>query len=148
MLSIPPPITVAAPLYWRRGFPGGDAGQARAARRFVACLLADRPYLDDAVLVADELVANALRHTRSGEYGGCFTVEVLSTGDGMAVAVTDQGGTGEPVVRCAADTDQSGRGLHIVSATAASWGWYGNARGRTVSALFTPGYPHPAPILT
>lgn len=136
MLSILPPVTAPAPLRWKRAFPGGDAGQAKAARRFVACLLADRPYLDDVVLAADELVVNALRHTKSGQYGGCFSVEVVSGDLGTAVAVIDQGGPGEPVPRDAADTDQSGRGLRIVSATATSWGWHGNEHGRTVTAFF------------
>ncbi|MBA9005447.1 ATP-binding protein [Thermomonospora cellulosilytica] len=136
MLSTLSANPAPAPLYWRRTFPG-DAEQARAVRRFVACLLAGCPYLDDVVLAVDELVVNALRHTKSGQCGGSFTVEVLSTGDGVAISVADQGGPGEPAVRDAADTDESGRGLRTVSLTAASWGWHGNDSGRTVTAVFT-----------
>ncbi|WP_075898683.1 ATP-binding protein [Actinomadura sp. CNU-125] len=125
----------SAPLRWRRSFPGGPE-QARAVRRFVRCLLADCPYLDDVLLAADELVVNALRHTKSGQGGGRFAVELLHGRGGVRVAVTDQGGPGEPVCRRADDLDESGRGLCTIALTAASWGWYGNDQGRTVAALF------------
>ncbi|GGV18147.1 hypothetical protein GCM10010182_44300 [Actinomadura cremea] len=124
-----------APLRWRRSFPGGPE-QARVVRRFVGCLLADCPYLDDVLLAADELVVNALRHTRSGQCGGRFAVEVLHGHDGVRVAVTDQGGPGEPVCRRAGDLDEFGRGLHTIALIAASWAWQGDDRGRTVTAVF------------
>ncbi|ACY96027.1 putative anti-sigma regulatory factor, serine/threonine protein kinase [Thermomonospora curvata DSM 43183] len=138
MLTMIPRTCTAAPLYWRRTFPG-EAAQARAARRFVACLLDGLPCLDEVVLTVDELVANALRHTKSGQAGGSFTVEVLAGPDGVAVAVADQGGPTEPAARDAADTDENGRGLRTVSLTATSWGWHGNDSGRTVTAVFTAG---------
>ncbi|MGI5328072.1 ATP-binding protein [Actinomadura nitritigenes] len=131
MLLAPDPV----PLCWRRSFPGATE-QARAVRRFVGCLLDGFPLLDDVLLAADELVANALRHTESGQCGGRFTVEVVQTGDRVRVAVTDQGGPGEPACREAGELDESGRGLRTISLTAASWGWHGNDRGRTVAAVF------------
>ncbi|RAY13682.1 ATP-binding protein [Actinomadura craniellae] len=135
MLPTLPVNAAPAPLYWRRTFPGGFE-QARAARRFVTCLLDGHPCLDDMVLAVDELVVNALRHTKSGQCGGSFTVEVLCRDGGVAVSVADQGGPGEPAARDAADTDESGRGLRTVSLTAETWGWHGNDRGRTVTAVF------------
>ncbi|WP_285497546.1 ATP-binding protein [Actinomadura sp. NBRC 104425] len=140
MLSTIPTNTVTAPLYWRRTFPGA-LEQARAVRRFVACLLAGCPVLDDVILAVDEIVVNALRHTKSGQCGGSFTVEVLSTGDRIAVSVADQGGPGEPAARDAGELDETGRGLRTVALTATSWGWHGNDRGRTVTAVFTRGLP-------
>lgn len=125
----------SAPLRWRRTFPGG-AEQARAVRRFVGCLLADCPYLDDVLLAADELVVNALRHTKSGQDGGAFTVEVARHASRVAVSVADQGGPGEPVVVHAAELAEGGRGLRNISLTAESWGWHGNDAGRTVTAVF------------
>lgn len=125
-----------APLRWRRSFPGGPE-QARAVRRFVGCLLAGCPYLDDVLLAADELVVNALRHTKSGQCDGSFAVEVLCDAGGVAVSVRDQGGPSEPVCREAGDLEESGRGLRTVALTAASWGWHGNDEGRVVSAVFT-----------
>lgn len=125
-----------APLYWRRSFPGA-AEQARAVRRFVGCLLADCPYLDDVLLAADELVVNALRHTKSGQSGGRFVVEIGCAGGRVSVSVTDQGGPGEPTCREADELAESGRGLRTIAHTAASWGWHGNDEGRVVSAVFT-----------
>jgi anti-sigma regulatory factor (Ser/Thr protein kinase) len=136
---------------WRREFPG-TADQIRQVRVFAAALLADCPFLADILLGVDELAVNTLRHTRSGEPGGCFSVElrrwygVLQAGgketELVAVSVQDQGGQGEPVSdpRDLDDEEfwlaESGRGLWTVARTAAGWGWFGNATGRTVTALF------------
>lgn len=135
MLLLNPPVAEATPLYWRRAFPG-DAAQARAVRGFVACLLDGCSFLDDALLAVDELVVNALRHTKSGQAGGSFTIEVRSGGDGVAVSVSDEGGPDDPVARDADLFAESGRGLRTVSLTAVSWGWHGNTSGRTVTAVF------------
>lgn len=140
LLMNPPAAGMAPPLYWRRDFPGGLM-QARAARRFVACLLEGCPFLDDVLLATDELVANAVRHTKSGQTGGSFTVEVLRTPQCVAVSVTDQGGPDEPVAREADPMAESGRGLRTVSLTATSWGWHGNSSGRTVTAVFEGKWP-------
>ncbi|GAA2610225.1 ATP-binding protein [Actinomadura fulvescens] len=110
-------------------------------RRFIAGLLDGCPYLDDVLLAADELVVNAIRHTRSGRSGGSFTVEIMRGGKGVAVSVADQGGPGQLVVRDAEGLAESGRGLRTVSLTAASWGWHGNADGRTVTAVFFGEWP-------
>ncbi|GAA4627216.1 hypothetical protein GCM10023196_038530 [Actinoallomurus vinaceus] len=82
------------------------------------------------------LVANAIRHTRSGHAGGAFTVEACHWFAGVAVAVADQGGASEPVPGDADALAESGRGLRTVSALADGWGWYGNATGRAVIAVF------------
>jgi anti-sigma regulatory factor (Ser/Thr protein kinase) len=87
------------------------------------------------LLAVDELVVNALRHTKSGQ-GGSFLVEVLQAVDLVAVSVTDEGGPSEPVATDADQLAESGRGLRTVSFVADSWGWHGNDRGRTVSAVF------------
>ncbi|WP_329602885.1 ATP-binding protein [Actinomadura soli] len=99
-------------------------------------MLADCPYLDDVLLAADELVVNALRHTKSGQDGGSFVVQITYDGALVAVSVIDQGGPAEPTALEAAALAESGRGLRTVSLTAASWGWYGNDQGRTVTAAF------------
>jgi anti-sigma regulatory factor (Ser/Thr protein kinase) len=133
-LTMLPPAQ-PAPLCWRRSFPGGPE-QACNVRRFAGCLLDGCPFLDDVLLAADELVVNALRHTKSGQMGGSFTVEVVRDGGLVAVSVTDQGGPGEPAALDADALAESGRGLRTISLTAASWGWHGNGEGRTVTAVF------------
>lgn len=120
---------------WRRAFPG-HADQARAARDFVAFLLAGCALVDDAVLAAAELVANALRHTRSALPGGEFTVEVRRWRSGLSVGITDQGGSNEPIPREAGEMELSGRGLMTVARLATRWDWTGDRNGRTVLAIF------------
>ncbi|MEO5878011.1 MAG: ATP-binding protein [Streptosporangiaceae bacterium] len=144
-------IDPAAGDCWHRDFPG-TTDQVRVVRAFTAALLADCPFLDEVLLGVDELAANTIRHTRSGELGGRFTVELRrwhgpydehgKDTELVAVSVRDQGGPREPVadIRDPDDEDfwlaESGRGLWTVSRTAVRWGWFGNAAGRTVCAVF------------
>ncbi|GAA2417357.1 ATP-binding protein [Actinomadura vinacea] len=134
-LALLPAVEPAVPLYWRRTFPG-RADQARAARGFVGCLLDGCPYLDDVLLAAGELVGNALRHTKSGQDGGVFTVEILRGCGGVVISVADQGGPSEPATPETHDLDECGRGLLTIAFVAASWGWHGNEHGRKVVVTF------------
>lgn len=93
------------------------------------------PIVDDVLLVVDELVVNALRHTRSGQGGGTFAVEIRQ--QYAEVVVTDQGCATEPTPTDAEELAESGRGLRTVSLLATSWGWHGNTAGRTITAVFT-----------
>jgi len=71
----------------------------------------------DVVLVASELVGNAVVHTDSGDLDIGWTVE--------ATAVTVWVSDASPVIpeqRVADAADTSGRGLAIVAAVAAEWG--------------------------
>ncbi|MFC5181183.1 ATP-binding protein [Actinomadura harenae] len=141
LLTTPMSATPAAPMFWRRVFPG-DPVQAKAVRVFAAQLLYGSPLLDDILLVLDELAVNAVRHTRSGDAGGTFTVEVRHEEGRVVVGVVDQGGASEPHARslpCLDDLDrieECGRGLLTVGALAAHWCWNGDGRGRTVQAVF------------
>ncbi|GAA2088832.1 ATP-binding protein [Actinomadura alba] len=133
------PLTFTAlapgPLRWRRVFSGG-AEEVATARRLVAMLLQDCDALDDVLLAADELVVNALRHTKSGQPGGSVTLEIDRSPHTVAITVTDQGGPTEPVAVEATELAESGRGLRTVSVLADRWGWFGNSEGRTVTAVF------------
>lgn len=132
------PRSVEAPMYWRREFPGAP-DQVRLARAFVAQLLDGYPALDEVLLVVNELVVNALHHTRSGEDGGRFGVGLHHDVAGVTVCVTDEGGDGEPRLSEPSDLDESGRGLLTVDALAAHWSWTGGERGRTLRATFPGG---------
>lgn len=122
--SRPGPATAA-----RRDFQG-RADQVPVARQFVAGALGSCPASDDALLIASELAANAVKHSASGR-GGTFSVAVIHSASGVRLEVTDQGGNW---LAGAADGLESGRGLLIVTALARSWGVTGDEAGRQVWA--------------
>jgi serine/threonine-protein kinase RsbW len=115
-------VTAATPtLAWSRAFPA-TPDQAGEARRFLAGLLAGHPATDDAVACLSELVANAIRHSRSARPDGEFSVRMRRSRAAIRVEVTDQGGPWG----CPPHGPEHGRGLHIVSALS-------NRRGITLS---------------
>ncbi|MEU6790659.1 ATP-binding protein [Nonomuraea wenchangensis] len=119
---------------WCRNFPGTKA-QISEARRFVNAYLGDRPETYTAELVTSELATNAIRHTRSGQVGGRFGVTLHAGTTLLILAVHDEGGPNTPR-RCQAEnTDQNGRGLHLVESLTTRWGVHGDDGGRTVWAL-------------
>lgn len=98
-----------------------DAG--RHARVFVEQRLrgrvADR-VVDDAKLVATELVNNAVVH---GE--GRITLRTGLSGDAVRVEVIDEGAGSAPAIRADAQRDApGGRGLRIVETLSARWGTF------------------------
>ena len=75
----------------------GRPESARAAREFAAGCLAGCPSSDDAVLCVDELVANAIQHSRSGLPGGTIEVRIaVAAGEWLRVEVKD---AGPPIAR-------------------------------------------------
>jgi anti-sigma regulatory factor (Ser/Thr protein kinase) len=135
-LASHPPIPADA-MCWRRSFAARPE-EARNVRKFIEFLAAGCPEADDVVQSADELFNNAIEHTRCALPGGLVLVEVRRWGGQcVAIAITDQGGPDVPRANLAEDGEsEHGRGLRTVAATAMSWGWYGNSRGRTVTAMF------------
>lgn len=108
----------------------GQADQVRYARQFVKAALDEAcPVADLVVLLAGELITNALIHARSGK-GGLFEVIAWSGPSSVCVAVLDGGTEGEP---SPADSDamrECGRGLMLVDALATRWGHAGDSGGR------------------
>ena len=94
------------------------AASVRAARRLVRDLWpgGDGERCDDALLVTDELAANAIQHVAQP-----FTVSVSVSSSRVLVAVTDPS-RDEPVVRAPQDEQASGRGMWVVSALSGDWG--------------------------
>jgi serine/threonine-protein kinase RsbW len=89
-------------------------------------------YAEDAETITSELVSNAIRHAGAPK----FDLEVMHlAGTGaVAVIVTDLSPQ-RPVKRDPAADAEHGRGLHIVDALSASWGWRTEARGKVVYAI-------------
>ena len=99
----------------------GRPESARAARQFLTECLVGCPSAHDAVLCADELVANAIRHSRSGLPGGTIEVRIaIAPGEWLRVEVQDAGPLAVPSPRDA--LDEGGRGLPLVIALAEVFG--------------------------
>lgn len=127
-----------------RSYPG-QADQIPRVRAFLTRVLDGCPAAEDVVLMADELAANAVLHSHSGEAGGVFTVRVeVREGQWVHVGVQDEGGPTAPRLRrgpsagddlgddLGDDGGEGGQGLRIVGALADAWGVDGGVIGRTV----------------
>jgi DNA-binding NarL/FixJ family response regulator len=115
-----------------------DLSSVSAARQFVKRKLTewgiDEP-LDDALLVVSELAANALTHAHSS-----YRVRLAASDLALRIEV-DDGGAGTPEPQPLTDTEEHGRGLHLVGALAASWGMESAGSGgkRVWAELARPG---------
>jgi anti-sigma regulatory factor (Ser/Thr protein kinase) len=109
----------------------GVAASAGLARQLIRDVLPGCPRLDDCQLVATELIANAVRHSASGNEGGTLLLTILLGDDLVRIEVEDQGNGMQPgdwhrkATLAAgpapghhdADADD-GRGLYLVRAIA------------------------------
>jgi anti-sigma regulatory factor (Ser/Thr protein kinase) len=85
---------------------------------------------DTMVLMASELVTNVVRHGGGGDKSTVllFLIRIDET---LRLEVHDAN-RDLPVPRAAADADESGRGLLVVSSLAALWGAHPTAAGKFV----------------
>jgi Histidine kinase-like ATPase domain len=102
---------------------GSGPQSARAAREFTVATLRGwnlENLAEEAVIIATELVTNAIRHGAVGD----GHVELAWQRDAARVICIVVDGSPRPPVLAAADLSaESGRGLQVVQALAASWGW-------------------------
>lgn len=82
--------------------------------------------IDTARLLTSELLTNALVHAP-----GPLTVSVIRSATELTVEVTDTS-SDPPCPRQAAATDESGRGLALITALAHKWGTHPHPPGKTV----------------
>jgi anti-sigma regulatory factor (Ser/Thr protein kinase) len=104
---------------------------ATAARRFIGSALHEwglDALADDAALVATELATNAIAHG-----GGPFTLGVERLDRGVVLTVADRARSA-PRRSLAEGDAESGRGLHLIDALAAEWGWHHVPQGKRVWA--------------
>jgi hypothetical protein len=84
--------------------------------------------------LTSELAANAITHTRSGQPGGWFTLELTLSPQTARVVVGDQGSDGIPARQAPSEggaaSREHGRGLVLIDAISAAWGMAGGPRGR------------------
>jgi anti-sigma regulatory factor (Ser/Thr protein kinase) len=104
----------------------GRPESAAAAREFAAKALAGYPAADDAVLCLDELVSNALQHSRSSRPGGTIEVRLTVTAASVLAEVADAGPLGVPSAVSRDTFAERGRGLVLVEALTRAWGSAGN----------------------
>ena len=110
--------------WWTRHFRGG-ADQVPEVRRWLEDLLPDCAARADLLLLASELCTNAVVHSRSGQAGGQFSVDIDWAPTVVRVVIGDQGSARAPAVARTGDAAQlreSGRGLLLVGDVAHDWG--------------------------
>jgi len=113
-----------------------DAASAAVVRHELAAdlrrLRIDPVCIDDVVLVASELVSNAVRH---GTPVAARKIDVTwdFDADGVVIRVED-GSALQPKPKRAGTRETEGRGLAIVAAIADDWGVEKTARGKRVWA--------------
>jgi anti-sigma regulatory factor (Ser/Thr protein kinase) len=131
--------------WWPRGFPGEKA-QVPTMRAWMEGFLPACDALDDLLLIAAELAANAVTHTRSGQPAGQFTVDVTWSPDCARVVVGDQGsdevpdspGPGQPAYA------ETGRGLLLVHSLSAASSRIAVWALAITEAALGPNHPHTA----
>ncbi|MET9398740.1 ATP-binding protein [Kitasatospora sp. NPDC002965] len=125
-----------------------DPAAVPAARRHVADTARawDLPLSDDALadveLCAGELIANAVEHA-----GGRCTLTVRWSSALLRIEVADTCPTlRRPAPAPEPDQDATdGRGLLLVEALAAAWGWEPAGTGKVVWFTYAPDLPLPGP---
>jgi anti-sigma regulatory factor (Ser/Thr protein kinase) len=94
-------------------------------------------YASEAEIITSELVTNAIQHASTSdpttEKIGVTLVRVWDE-EGISVVVTDPSPT-PPVKRETTTASDRGRGLQIVEALSAHWGWHHEQRGKAVYAI-------------
>jgi len=110
----------------------------RAARLHVRAALGFHglgQYTEDAEIITSELVTNAVQHVCDN---GTETIEITlaQAGDPAAVTVVvSDSSPGGPVRRDTPAGSEQGRGLQIVKALSAHWGWRQEGSGKAVFAV-------------
>lgn len=115
----------------------GSPDSARMARFYVRAALTYHSlggYADDAEMVASELITNAVVHATASVVS--LELTWLDGFKALAVVVTDSSPL-PPVKRDPVKDTEHGRGLHIVEALSARWGWRPQDPGKAVYAILT-----------
>ena len=95
-------------------------------------------YALDAEIIASELVTNAIQHASSVDPASKIGLTLMRVWDGEAISVvvTDSSPL-PPIKRQMTAASDHGRGLQIVEALSAHWGWNHEQGGKAVYAILT-----------
>jgi anti-sigma regulatory factor (Ser/Thr protein kinase) len=92
-------------------------------------------YADDAEIITSELVTNAVQHVRDDGTGTIVvTLARVLNPAAVTVVVSDSSSQG-PIRRDTSADSDHGRGLQIVEALSAHWGWRQEDGGKAVFAV-------------
>jgi anti-sigma regulatory factor (Ser/Thr protein kinase) len=92
-------------------------------------------YANDAEIITSELVTNAIEHV-ANDPDETIGVVLARAWYPVAVAliVIDSSAEG-PIMRETSATSERGRGLHVVEALSAHWGWHPQPGGKAIFAM-------------
>jgi anti-sigma regulatory factor (Ser/Thr protein kinase) len=105
----------------------GRPEAAAGVRDFAGKVLAGYPAAGDAITALNEMVTNAVQHSRSGLPGGSLEVRLTVTDASVLAEVLDEGPVGVPLAVSRDTFAERGRGLVLVEALTQAWG--ANGRG-------------------
>ncbi len=92
-------------------------------------------YADDAEIITSELVTNAIQHVcGDGTKTVGITLARTRNPEAVTVIVSDSSPEG-PAMHEAPDDSDRGRGLRIVEALSAHWGWHPENGGKAIFAI-------------
>jgi anti-sigma regulatory factor (Ser/Thr protein kinase) len=92
-------------------------------------------YAEDAEIVTSELVANAVQHVRDDGTSMIVVAVVRGWNPASVTVVVSDSSTEGPVMRDTSAGSEQGRGLQIVEALSAHWGWRQEDGGKTIFAI-------------
>ena len=104
----------------------GRPEAAAGAREFARKALAGYPAADEAITALNEMVSNAILHSRSGLPAGTIEVRLTVTAASVLVEVVDEGPLGPPPPPPGDTFAERGRGLVLVEALTHAWGCGGD----------------------
>lgn len=104
----------------------GRPEAAAGAREFARKALVGYPAADEAITALNEMVTNAVQHSRSGLPGGSLEVRLTVTAASVLAEVLDEGPLGPPPPASRDTFAERGRGLVLVKALTRAWGSAGN----------------------
>ena len=114
----------------------GRARQWARSRLAGSGIDADEPLAETLILLVSELVTNAIQHARSADPSDKIGVTLMRVWDreAISVVVTDSSPL-PPVTHETTTASEQGRGLQIVEALSAHWGWNHEQGGKAVYAI-------------
>jgi len=89
-------------------------------------------FTEDAEIVTSEIVTNAVQHSGAQTIG--LELTSLEGSRAVAIVITDPSAL-PPIKRDPIGDAERGRGLHIVAALTARWGWRPQGTGKAVFAI-------------